>query len=190
VREELDRLTAENFGKLDCMEAGNKADAWTSFMFYDAIGGRPEPERIEENCIQCPKTVALLDSIEGVGTAGISCLRAGKAIRPHADRRITMRCHLGLSIPEHCGIRSAGMTRHWEEGKCLVLDTTCIHEAWNRSDRDRYILVLDIAPDSVASAPEAYLHRPTLRSRAISAGQWTRYLGWHAAHRVRQRVAG
>jgi ornithine lipid ester-linked acyl 2-hydroxylase len=37
----------------------------------------------------------------------------------------------------------AGETRTWIEGKCLVFDDTSVHEAWNKSDSDRLILLLD-----------------------------------------------
>jgi beta-hydroxylase len=31
----------------------------------------------------------------------------------------------------------------WQEGKCLVFDDTTEHEAWNRGDRTRVVLLID-----------------------------------------------
>ena len=45
---------------------------------------------------------------------------------------------------EQLGIRVGPEVRSWQEGRSLVLDDTYEHEAWNRSDRTRGVLLGDI----------------------------------------------
>ena len=93
---------------------------------------------------KCPATFALLKCIPGVQTAGFSRLKSGAHITPHHGWVTNVyRLHFGLVIPNNCAMKVAHETRSWEEGKCLIFDDTSLHESWNRSDSDRYILLLD-----------------------------------------------
>jgi aspartate beta-hydroxylase len=40
-------------------------------------------------------------------------------------------------------LRVGGETHAWREGRCVTFDDSFEHEAWNRSDRDRVVLILD-----------------------------------------------
>jgi aspartyl/asparaginyl beta-hydroxylase (cupin superfamily) len=53
-------------------------------------------------------------------------------------------CHLPLIVPAGCEFRVGNDVRQWVEGKAWVFDDTIEHEAWNRSEHDRYILLFDI----------------------------------------------
>jgi beta-hydroxylase len=58
-----------------------------------------------------------------------------------------LHLHLAPRIPEpreKCGIRVGDEVRHWEEGKALVFDDCCRHEAWNDTDGVRAVLFVDI----------------------------------------------
>ena len=53
-----------------------------------------------------------------------------------------------LIVPENataCALRVGDQTRHWEEGKVMVFDDSYDHEAWNKSDERRAVLMFDIA---------------------------------------------
>ena len=79
-------------------------------------------------------------------SADFSFLPAKTQIKPHVGfTKMVLRAHLGLIIPEGCGIRVGNETRSWKEGKMLVFDDSFEHEAWNNSDQDRFVLMLDIA---------------------------------------------
>jgi len=52
--------------------------------------------------------------------------------------------HLGLIVPEGCGFRVGGETREWRVGEAFVFDDTIEHEAWNRSNEDRAVLIIDV----------------------------------------------
>ncbi|MGH8399135.1 MAG: aspartyl/asparaginyl beta-hydroxylase domain-containing protein, partial [Gammaproteobacteria bacterium] len=74
-----------------------------------------------------------------------SVLKPGAHIPPHTGvintRLVT---HLPLIIPPDCGIRVGNETRGWKEGECIVFDDTFEHEAWNKSDQTRVVLIFDI----------------------------------------------
>jgi len=74
-----------------------------------------------------------------------SILDPGAEIAPHCDLwNFSINLHLAVEIPELCGITVANETRSWEEGKCLLFDYSYMHQAWNRSDRHRVCLLVDV----------------------------------------------
>ena len=98
------------------------------------------------NCSLCPKTAELLNKIPNLLLAEFSYLPAKTKLKPHKGfTKMVLRVHLGLIIPKDCGIRVGTETRTWEEGKLLVFDDSFEHEAWNNSEEDRFVLMLDIA---------------------------------------------
>jgi aspartyl/asparaginyl beta-hydroxylase (cupin superfamily) len=52
-------------------------------------------------------------------------------------------CHLPLIVPGRCHFRVGNEVREWVEGKAWVFDDTIEHEAWNRSDRTRVVLLFE-----------------------------------------------
>ncbi|MEB3360627.1 MAG: aspartyl/asparaginyl beta-hydroxylase domain-containing protein [Synechococcaceae cyanobacterium] len=109
---------------------------------------------IARNCELCPETAAALRQIPGLVSAGFSSLAPGTHIAPHTGYPDgLLRCHLGLIVPESCGLRVASEVRSWRPGECLVFDDTAEHEAWNRSDRTRVVLLLDFRPQPSDPAP-------------------------------------
>jgi len=56
--------------------------------------------------------------------------------------RAAMRRRFGFGEPGSVGA-SGGETREWTEGNAFAFDDTIEHEAWNRSDRRRAVLILD-----------------------------------------------
>ncbi len=52
--------------------------------------------------------------------------------------------HLPLVVPPDCALNVIdGGAHHWQEGEPMMFDDTFQHEAWNRSDRPRLILLMD-----------------------------------------------
>ena len=101
------------------------------------------------HCEQCPETYKLLSQIPGLTGAEFSMMEPGTHILPHKGyTRMVLRSHLALIVPqpaEACALRVGDQTRHWEEGKVWVFDDSYEHEAWNRSDARRAVLMFDIA---------------------------------------------
>jgi len=145
----------------------SKDDSWKTFILYGF--GRSA----ERNCRQCPATSSLLGTIPHLQTALFSIVAPGYHIPPH--RGVTkgvIRTHLGLMIPqqrEHCFIRVADEVRHWEEGKCVVLDDTFEHEVWNNTDEQRVVLFIDV------ERPLPLIPR-LLNKGVLRAIQWTAYV--------------
>lgn len=75
-----------------------------------------------------------------------SVLRPGAHILPHRGVTNTRSVlHMGLKIPADCALNIIGIDElHWQPGKVFAFDDTYEHEAWNRSDESRYVLLADI----------------------------------------------
>jgi ornithine lipid ester-linked acyl 2-hydroxylase len=136
IQQELAALKGEHF--IDWSERYLYKEGWQTFGLY-AYG-----VKIDKNCRLCPETTKLVEQIPGLLTAGFSALAPGTHIAPHTGYPDgVLRCHLGLMIPTDCALRVGDTTRTWQEGKCLIFDDTLEHEAWNKSDQTRVILLLD-----------------------------------------------
>lgn len=111
---------------------------WTLFGFF--LPGL----RWEENCARCPETTRILDAIPGATMAGFSRLLARSHISPHhGECGAVLRMHLALTVPPGCRFRVGQETTAWCEGKTLLFDDTMQHEAFNDSDLDRTVLIVD-----------------------------------------------
>ncbi|MGB6105119.1 MAG: aspartyl/asparaginyl beta-hydroxylase domain-containing protein, partial [Pusillimonas sp.] len=109
--------------------------------------GRPNQRVLD----RCPATAAALARaplapIPGKApSAFFSQLKAGAHIPPHTGVTNTRAIiHLPLVVPPGCEFRVGGETRAWVEGEAFAFDDTIEHEAINRSDRNRLILIFDV----------------------------------------------
>ena len=106
--------------------------------------------RHDELCAACPVTTTGIEAYSAVRTlAGLiyaSRMTPGTHIQPHqGPTNLRVRCHLGITVPDgDCAIRVGEETRRWEEGRCLVFDDHFEHEAWNHTDQDRIVLIVDV----------------------------------------------
>ena len=119
---------------------------WAEYHLFD------HEKKLDQNCAQCPQTTEIIESIVDAKSCGLkyfSALAPDTVVRSHCGPyNLRLRCHLGLVIPDDCGIRVGGETRSWKEGKCLIFDDSFFHESWNRSNRTRVVLLIDfIHPD-------------------------------------------
>jgi aspartate beta-hydroxylase len=108
-------------------------------------------ETIAANAARCPRTLKALAAVPAIQVRNrspsilFSRLLPGAHIPPHTGRINTrLICHLPLIVPEQCALRVGNETRTVTEGKAWVFDDTIEHEAWNRSNRDRVILIFEI----------------------------------------------
>mmetsp|Transcript_20142 Transcript_20142/g.56790 ORF Transcript_20142/g.56790 Transcript_20142/m.56790 type:complete len:245 (-) Transcript_20142:3-737(-) len=124
---------------------GQQSWHWASFIDR----GHLRPGMAE----QCPMTASALLSVPRLCVDSMpfaftffSTLRGGSHIAPHCSPcNLRIRVHLPLIVPdpEACGMKVAGETRRWEEGKALIFDDAYEHEVWNDGDSDRVILLID-----------------------------------------------
>ena len=105
---------------------------------------------LESDNQQCPETLKILKSLPNLcvdypwGDALFSLHQTNTHLPAHCSvDNLRIRCHLGLIIPDNSEIRVGNEKRNWEEGKCLVFDDSFEHEVWNRSDKDRLIMIVD-----------------------------------------------
>lgn len=95
-----------------------------------------------------PKTTAFINSIPNLVSASFNLLEANSSIYPHCgDTNGIYRCHLGIIIPAglpECGFRVENEKREWKKGEWLIFIDAKEHEAWNKSNANRFILLIDI----------------------------------------------
>jgi aspartyl/asparaginyl beta-hydroxylase (cupin superfamily) len=119
--------------------------AWDAFFFYRH--GTAFPDHLAA----CPATAAALSQVPLTRIDGhapevlFSVLAPRTHIKPHhgvTNTRVVT--HLPLVIPKgDCKLVVGGEAHAWEEGRCVTFDDTFLHEAWNRSDETRVVLILD-----------------------------------------------
>ena len=122
--------------------AGNAE--WSAF--YLVKNGTPTAE----NVARCPKTMAALADVPFPRIPNrspsilFSLMQPGGHIPPHNGFINTrMICHLPLIVPGGCYFRVGNEEREWVEGKAWAFDDTMQHEAWNRSNRTRVVLLFE-----------------------------------------------
>jgi aspartate beta-hydroxylase len=123
----------------------NDSPDWNAFFFYR------DGERFTDNHARCPVTSKALDALplnrvaEHSPEALYSVLMPGAHIPPHTGViNVRLVVHLPLIVPPDCGIRVGSETRGWTEGRCIAFDDTYEHEAWNKSDKTRVVMIFDI----------------------------------------------
>jgi hypothetical protein len=116
--------------------------------------------------VQFPKTMAALEQVNLSRRDGVpielffSILKPGAHIPPHfgqANSRLT--AHLPIHVPGECGIRIETDTHEWHEGKLLAFDDSFEHEAWNRSDQPRAVLIFEIPHPDLSAEESAAIAR-------------------------------
>jgi aspartyl/asparaginyl beta-hydroxylase (cupin superfamily) len=122
------------------------------FLWKDGV-------RVEEVASSCPQTMQALEHVPLVRTPGrspnvlFSLLQPGTRIKPHHGFVNTRLIgHLPLIVPPHCGLRVGNEVHQWEPGKVVLFDDTIEHEAWNRSDSIRAVLIFEVWRPELAPA--------------------------------------
>lgn len=129
-----------------------QGNALTAGGNWDALFFFRHGKKYDETHQLCPKTSAILANLPLVHIADHSPEACFSVLRPQAHilphRGVTnSRCvlHMGLKIPEHCRLNLCGIGElEWQSGKIFLFDDTYLHEAWNRSDESRYVMLADV----------------------------------------------
>ncbi|SER07270.1 aspartate beta-hydroxylase [Solimonas aquatica] len=164
VREELEGLLqaqfkgAERVFHNDALEQANlrgngRDPKWNGFYF------ERHGEQRQDNRLACPRTTALLDTLplcrirDHSPETMFSALWPGTHLLPHQGITNTRVVgHLALIVPPDCALRVVDQTYHWREGEVVVFDDTYMHEAWNRSEQLRVVLIFDLWHPDLSAA--------------------------------------
>ena len=157
IRAELEAILASRHPGLKPyvqMEAGTPDNRWSALdgsNDWSSLHLWNEGKRIDEACARAPETARIVEALPLARIPGraptvfFSLLKAGKRIPPHTGVTNTRSIvHLPLIVPGQCAFRVGGETREWVEGEAFVFDDTIEHEAWNESDQDRAVLIIDV----------------------------------------------
>lgn len=157
VRRELEALiTAQAPGFLHyvAMESGTPTNKWSALdhkLDWSAFHLWKNGVRDDDACARCPQTIAAIEALPLADLPGraptvfFSLLAPGTHLPAHTGvSNVRAIIHLPLIIPPGCGFRVGGETREWQVGEAWAFDDTIEHEAWNRSDEMRAILIFDV----------------------------------------------
>lgn len=104
--------------------------------------------RYHNVCKHFPQTLKILGELPEIVTIYFSTIKGGAKLRPHyGDTDATYRIHLGIDIPEglpNCGLEVGGIIKGWSNGKTLIFNDAHYHTAWNLTDKDRTVLIIDV----------------------------------------------
>ena len=136
----LTRLEVEDY-----VGGDGAAPSWEAFFFYR------RGQRFDASHRRCPDTSRVLESIELCRIADqapeilFSVLKPGSHIKAHHGvTNVRLVMHLPLVVPRDCALNLVDRGEHrWQEGRMVMFDDTFLHEAWNRSDQTRIVLLMD-----------------------------------------------
>jgi aspartate beta-hydroxylase len=170
IRGELEQLLAgdvTDFLPYVAMEPGTPANKWSALdgnLDWSALHLWKNGLRDDSVCARCPQTAAAVEALPLAELPGrtptvfFSLLRPATHLPPHTGvSNVRTIIHLPLIVPEECSFRVGGETRAWRAGEAWAFDDTIEHEAWNRSDQIRAILIFDVWNPYITTAERALL---------------------------------
>jgi aspartate beta-hydroxylase len=123
---------------------GGQQPNWDAYFFYR------HGEKYHQQHEDCPVTSATLEALplvrisEHAPEICFSMLTAGTHILPHyGSSNIRSVVHLPLIVPENCALKVSDQLIPGKAGECFAFDDTFLHEAWNRGNGTRAILLMD-----------------------------------------------
>lgn len=131
-----------------------------------------------------PQTKELLLNIPELIGAEFSILKPNTLIKPHIGySKAVMRTHLGLKVPKgDLGLKCSNDIKSWNEGSTFSFNDGEMHEAWNNSEEERWVLMIDTpTPESKYNANEISTYKLNQLDDPIllqigSKDQWLNWL--------------
>lgn len=157
IRAELEAVLAEDAAAIRpyvAMEPGTPPNKWSPLdhsLDWGAMHLWKDGQRDDAICARVPRTAAVVEALPlsdlpgRTPTVFFSLLRPGAHLPAHTGvSNVRTIIHLPLIVPPGCTFRVGGETRTWKVGEAWAFDDTIQHEAWNRSDQLRAILIFDV----------------------------------------------
>lgn len=136
------------------MPKGTPDNKWSPLnnnRMWSALHLWKDGKRNDEACARAPLTAKAVEALPlsdlpgRTPTVFFSVLQPGAHLPAHTGvSNVRAIIHLPLIVPPGCSFRVGGETRDWAEGEAFAFDDTIEHEAWNRSDQARAILIFDV----------------------------------------------
>jgi aspartyl/asparaginyl beta-hydroxylase (cupin superfamily) len=149
----------------------NHSPNWSVYYLWE------NGEQHEAHCHACPGTAAVLSKVPlaispgFAPTAFFSVLAPGAHIPPHTgSTNARSIVHLPLIVPGQCSFRVGNTTREWQRGKAWVFDDSIEHEAWNRSNKTRVILIFDVWNPFLTAAEKDLVNAFLIAQRDFYSG--------------------
>jgi aspartate beta-hydroxylase len=172
IRAELEALLGEeDTGILPyvTMDPGTPANKWSPLdgsLDWGALHLWKDGRRNDAACARAPRTAAAVEALPlsdlpgRTPTVFFSLLRPGTHLPAHNGvSNVRTIIHLPLIVPPGCSFRVGGETREWKVGEAFAFDDTIEHEAWNRSDQLRAVLIFDVWNPYIEEAERELLRR-------------------------------
>jgi aspartate beta-hydroxylase len=183
IREELEALLATDDPAIRPyveMEPGTPLNKWSSLdrkLDWGALHLWKDGRRDDAVCARVPVTAAAVEALPlsdlpgRTPTVFFSLLRPGTHLPAHTGvSNVRSIIHLPLIVPPGCAFRVGGETRQWEVGRAWAFDDTIEHEAWNRSDEVRAILIFDVWNPHIGEVERDLLRRFYAVAAATDSG--------------------
>jgi ornithine lipid ester-linked acyl 2-hydroxylase len=155
---EIINILEENFSKIKeeflSVVSEQLHTKWHETYLYtegwNVFGLRFQGNDIQEAHQLCPFISSIiLKNHELIDTAGFSILKPNTVIFPHEGYTDdVLRCHLGITVPKgDCCLRVGETIIKWQEGEAFIFDDMVEHEAWNKTDETRVVMLIDLKKD-------------------------------------------
>jgi len=148
----IDRIN-NSYGKMN-----EKSDG--SWRLYGLILNQQKLDTADT----CPETMNILNKVSTrILNAGFSLLEPGSTTKPHVDYNNKFyRLHIPLLIPKNnqllmntildktCENKKLAVFqvendyKAWKEDEYFIFDDLCLHNAWNWTDENRIVLLVDL----------------------------------------------
>jgi hypothetical protein len=172
IRSELEAVMAADAGAIRpyvAMEPGTPENKWSPLdhsLDWGALHLWKDGRRDDAVCARMPHTAAAVEALPlsdlpgRTPTVFFSLLKPGAHLPAHTGvSNVRTIIHLPLIVPPGCTFRVGGETRAWQVGQAWAFDDTIDHEAWNRSDQVRAILIFDVWNPYITLAERELLRR-------------------------------
>ncbi|MEG3177200.1 aspartyl/asparaginyl beta-hydroxylase domain-containing protein [Sphingomonas sp. RB3P16] len=172
IRAELEAILAADAQAIRpyvAMPAGTPQNKWSALdhsLQWGALHLWKDGRRDAAACARAPQTAAIIEALPlsdlpgRTPTVFFSLLQPGAHLPAHTGvSNVRAIVHLPLIVPPGCSFRVGGETRDWREGEAWVFDDTIEHEAWNRSDEMRAILIFDVWNPYISATERELLRR-------------------------------
>lgn len=169
IRAEVLQALAQNRGTQTWNDGTPHQGSWQSIVI------RYGSKTVAQTAPHLPLTSSLINNLAGIGEmAMVSIIGPGTHIKAHCGlHNFRWTAHLGIDVPEgDCAFRVGDETRHWQNDRCLLFDDSFEHEAWNRTEQRRVVLLFDLWHPELTEIERTVLDQvaeqlASLRSRVL-----------------------